>query len=1295
MKNTVNLLVLLFLSTSLMSQSVVFQRSSELMPEDYTITGTAFLEELSNGDLQFRLSSDFSTPFGPDVRIILNNSVSGTGGEEVVNLSDISHFSGPLTVDLDSSVDIEDYDFVVFYCVTFSQLWASGEFGPTIDLSSPSCDPSDVNNAGGSNFVDICPTDGSSDLIVFSNSLGLPAGTEYAYLITDENEILEQVITSSSSFNFEGSGPDEQRVYGINYSGTLSAAIGSNRLSTTASDCFEHSSASNFITITKDACITCDPSDVNNATGPDVVDICPTDGNNDWLAFSNSLGLPAGSEYAYLITDADENLEEIIFDNIYNFEGSSNDEQRVYGMNYSGTLSIAIGSNRSLTTASDCFQHSSANEFITVTKNSCIPPFVCMDSETTTTLGASIDICPTDGTQDSITFENTLNLSAGPNYAYLITDNNEILQQLILTDTYNFEGTSLDTQRVYGMHYDGSLSIALGFPRTQTTASGCFDHSSSTDFVSVTKNACIPPFVCMVSSTSSNFGNVVDICPTDGLQDTISFTNTLNLDAGTNYAYLITDENEVVQDVSFVNDINFEGTGLATQRVYGVHYDGTLNVVTGQNRMMTTATECFTHSEASTFVMLTKNACPPAFNCLSSTISSGGSNGATLCAMDGAADIVDLNNSINASAGDHYAYLITDTNNTLLDFTITDQYDFENASESFLRVHGIHYDGTLVPVIGQNRLMTTASGCFEHSTNLGFLSISTIDCVIPVECLASTVSMADGSNSTDICAEDGDDNIITFSNNLASDVDGEYAYLITDANQILQSVVTGTSFNFEGSSTAEQRVYGIHFDGTLSPQIGMNRTATTASECHEHSSATDFISITKNACIIPFECLQSFTFTDNNALSIDLCTTDGADDIISLQNNLGVAAGVNYAYLVTDENNILQWVSLEDEANFEGTGEATSRVFGVHYDGTLSPRIGEDRLMTTASGCFEHSAAQTFLTVTKEACIAPFECMESLTATTDWAIVADICPNDGLEDIVELRNNLFIPPGENYAYLITDATGILQEVSLDSLFDFEGSSLEEQRVYGIHFDGTLNPVIGADRLMTTATGCFTHSGDNLFLTISKTGCISDFECVESLTATTFWVTEVDICAGDGEDDWVLLQNNIDTPPGENYAFLLTDENEVLQEVILDSLYNFEDSGIEEQRVYGVSYAGELFPQIGEDRKSTTASDCFIHSGDNLFITLNKTAACVSSTSDPSLAEAISVFPNPSNGQITIDLRQSTVDFEQLFIYGLDGKIIQTVDTSNSIDNVFIDNPGIYLIRFENEEVSTVKRIIVQ
>lgn len=561
-------------------------------------------------------------------------------------------------------------------------------------------------------------------------------------------------------------------------------------------------------------------------------------------------------------------------------------------------------------------------------------------------------------------------------------------------------------------------------------------------------------------------------------------------------------------------------------------------------------------------------------------------------------------------------------------------------------------------------------------------------------CKESTVFGASGASTFDICPSDGTNDIVPFSNSINADAGSEYVYIITDENEIVTNFTDRTFYDFEGSSSTTSRVYGMNFSGTVDLRIGQHRLASGASECFEHSSASEFLTVTKSACESEFICEQTLTATTDWARSVEICATDGQNDIIELRNNRLIDAGENYVYLITDANNILQEVVDQGFYNFEGSGEGEQRVYGLHFDGTLNVAIGQNRLLTTASGCFLHSGDDLFLTVTKTACAPDFTCESSLTATTNWATSIDICPSDGQADLIELRNNLFIEPGDNYAYLITNPQGILLEVGFEMFQDFEGSSSEEQRVYGIHYDGTLNPQIGQDRRATTASGCFEHSGDNLFLTINKTACVDDFECVETLTATQNGSTVIDICANDGLSDEVVLQNNLMIAPGTNYVFLLTDANEILQEVITDNIYNFENTGLDEQRIYGMSFSGSLDARIGETRRNTSADGCFIHSGDDLFITINKTAACdVTSTFDAQLANEIEVYPNPSNGLVNINYNDLNVEFDEVSIFDITGKKVQDIGTNTN--NIYIETPGMYLIQFSNPEITTTKKLLIQ
>ena len=232
-------------------------------------------------------------------------------------------------------------------------------------------------------------------------------------------------------------------------------------------------------------------------------------------------------------------------------------------------------------------------------------------------------------------------------------------------------------------------------------------------------------------------------------------------------------------------------------------------------------------------------------------------------------------------------------------------------------------------------------------------------------------------------------------------------------------------------------------------------------------------------------------------------------------------------------------------------------------------------------------------------------CGESAVATTDWVSSVTVCPNDGLDDRVPLQNTLFISAGDEYAYIIVDENNIIEEVVFDDTYNFEGSSLETQFVFGVSYRGDLIYTVGEPMSSITATGCLLRSNPGLFLTVNKENCGATFECLETNTATTAWVSSVTICPDDGESDVVPFLNNQFIEPGLNYVFLLTDENLLLQSVIQASSFDFEGSGPATQRVYGLSFDGTLNARIGESINNITASNCAILSDQSLFLTINK------------------------------------------------------------------------------------------
>ena len=234
-------------------------------------------------------------------------------------------------------------------------------------------------------------------------------------------------------------------------------------------------------------------------------------------------------------------------------------------------------------------------------------------------------------------------------------------------------------------------------------------------------------------------------------------------------------------------------------------------------------------------------------------------------------------------------------------------------------------------------------------------------------------------------------------------------------------------------------------------------------------------------------------------------------------------------------------------------------------------------------------------------------CISTAVATTGWETEVSVCPNDGIPDVVPFLNSIGATPRENYSYLIADANNNLVEIVNETSYDFEGSSFEPQFVFGIFYRGELSFTIGEPISEITADTCVELSSSSLFLTVNKTNCVSTFECVPTITATTNWESEVSICPNDSIPDIIPFINNEGQEPGINYAYIITDSLRNIEKVHLSSAFDFEGSGLGTNHVYGISYSGNLNFIQGEPLESITADSCFILSDTTIFLTVFKNA----------------------------------------------------------------------------------------
>ena len=746
MKSPITLLITFLFSINITNaQTIVSTRTSELQPGGYSISGNAFLEELDNGSLQLRLDDDFETPRGPDVRIFLSDNPNSTdNGIEIVDIGTggggINHFSGALTVDVPNGVSIDQYDFIVFYCVAFRQHWASGQFSGAMGSGGDTepmveCQETIAATTNWGTEVTVCPNDGQADIVPLLNTQMIPPGDNYAYILTDGNNRIVEVIFESS-YNFEGSGLEINRVYGVSYDGALNYTIGQNFTSITADGCAILSDNSLFLTVMKVNCnpvFECQETVAATTNWDTEVTICPNDGQADNVPLLNTLMIPPGDNYAYIITDGNNRIETVVFESSYNFEGSGLEINRVYGVSFDGTLNYSVGQNFTSITADGCVILSNNSLFLTVMKENCNPVFECQETIAATTNWATeVTICPNDGIADVVPLLNTLMIPAGDNYAYIITDANNRIEKVVSEGSYDFEGSGIGINRVFGVSFDENLNYTVGNPLTSITADGCAILSDDRTFLTVIKEDCTPAFECRDTRiTTTNGVTEVTICPNDGEANVIPFLNNLMIPTGDNFGYVLTDENNRIVEVIFGGSFDFEGTGLGLNRVYGISFDSNLNYTVGSPLSTITAEGCAILSSNNAFLTIIKEDCtPPAFECQNTSITTtNGLSEVTICSSDGEANVIPFLNNLQIPTGANFGYVITNENDRIEDVIFETSYDFEGTGLGINRVYGISFDGTLDYTLGTSINNIMADGCVDISNTGNFLTVIKESCM--------------------------------------------------------------------------------------------------------------------------------------------------------------------------------------------------------------------------------------------------------------------------------------------------------------------------------------------------------------------------------------------------------------------------------------------------------------------------------------------------------------------------------------------------------------------------------------
>jgi hypothetical protein len=972
----------------------------------------------------------------------------------------------------------------------------------------------------------VCPGDGISDLIRF-DSTGVTAEF-FTYVITDEdNNIL--TVPAGDSFDFEEAGAGIARVWGLAYTGNLTAMVGDNAAEVALSDdCFDLSD--NFVTVER---LEPDGGTVETENGETEVVICPDNGVLDEFAFVSTGA--SGPNFAYVITDDQNNIIEISEASLYDFDGLPEGTRRFWGLSYAGELIAPPGSNATEVALADgCFDLS--DNFVAVHIEAPDGGTVQTEGGETTTF-----VCPGDEMADIIAFD-SLNTSIHSAYQYIVTTVDNSVLALPTTDELDFDIAPPGTYRIWGVAYTGTLNVFPGDIITdgQPLSDDCFDLSDN--FITVVSDQ---PDGGTVETEDGK--EEVKLCPDDGLSDVIYFDSTTTSNSA--YIYVVTDEDNIILEIASGDSVDFSGAPLGICRVWGLSYSGNLTAAVGDDAAaVALSDDCYELSE--NFVTIIRE------NADGGTIATDtGETEVLVCPNDGNPDIVNFD--ISGQSGPQFTYVITDENNVILTIPQNDFFDFDTAPADICRVWGLSYAGDITAQLGDVASeVELATGCFDLSDN--FIT------VVRETPNGGTVQTESGADVAYTCARDEVVDIVRF-DSLGTSAFSDYVYVVTANDNRVLLVVNGDSLNFSVAPAGTYRVWGVAYTGNLTILPSVDLTiATLSDDCYDLSD--NFITIIQD------DPDGGTVQTEDGAMEVSLCPGDGLADVIRFD-SLGTSNSP-YVYVVTDTANVIQNVVTADSIDFDDAGEGISRVWGLAYTGDITAQVGDTAsVVALTDGCFDLS--DNFVTVIRQG----VDGGTVATAPGNTSIVF-LCAGDGTTN--ELTFSATGAQGPNYSYLITTEEGVVLDIAEGDSYDFEGLPDGNCRVYGLAHVGDLTAMAGNTLgVQTLAEGCNDLS-DNFVLIIKG--------LPEGGSITTAQGDSLSLCSGDDTPDLIEFSSTGDQEL--NYVYLVTQDS-FLVGTLEGTSFDFNNALGGTYQIYGLAYAGSLTAFPGDNIfTAPIATDCY-------------------------------------------------------------------------------------------------------
>ena len=743
------------------------------------------------------------------------------------------------------------------------------------------------------------------------------------------------------------------------------------------------------------------------------------------------------------------------------------------------------------------------------------------------------------------------------------------------------------------------------------------------------------------------------ICVGDGVIDSLAVTLTDTV--GTNFVYVVTDATGQILDLPADQPFVLEGAGPGTCLIWALSFeDGLGGATIGANASGLTG--CFDLSDPLTVIRNSGADCDTDTCDVDGgmlTFASG-SVDTTICVGEGFDDLLDV--TITGQSGDNFAWVITDDQGIILGLPMAPPFSLEGAGPGTCLIWGLSFDDDfVVPAVGDDATML--EGCFELSNSISAVRNTGDDCD-GCDVDGGMLTFASGSVDTTICVGEGVDDLLDVT--VTGETGDNFAWVITDSDGIILGLPAAPPFNLEGAGPGTCLIWGLSFDDDfVVPAVGDD--ATMLEGCFDLS---DPISAVRNtgadcdACNVDGGLL---TFA-NGTVDTVICVGEGVDDLLDVA--ISDTTAPNFAWVITDDQGIILGLPMAPPFSLEGAGAGTCLIWGLAFDDDfVVPAVGDDATML--EGCFDLSNPLTAVRNTGDDCNM-CDADGGVLAFASGAVDTTICVGEGTDDLLDVT--VTGATGANFAWVITDASGIILGLPAAPPFNLEGAGAGTCLIWGLSFDDDFEvPAVGDDATMLE--GCFDLSEPISAERLTGDDCdtIGD-ACDADGGILSFLSGSIDttICAGEGVDD--LLEVTLTDTVGANFTYVITDDSGIILGLPANQPFNLEDAGAGTCLIWSLTFDDNFqVPAVGDD--ATMLTGCF---------SLSDPLTVVRNTGDDCTDGLVTINEVDRNGAVEIvNLTNSTVDVGLLYL-GSNNDFIQIQDMMATCGQLNL-KPGEFLV----------------